>query len=172
MLVSKQQRVFEQWIEEHKGVVLKVVRVHAANVADQDDLFQDIAFQLWRSIPSFQGKAKVSTWIYRVALNTAMVWHRSQNKQRHSREPMYVVNEPSGLEASPCKSLEQHEELDWLYKEVHKLPTADRSLALLYLDATSYQEIGEILGMSTNHVGVKLNRLKKRLRDANKRRDR
>lgn len=78
MLVSEQQRVFEQWIEEHRGVILKVVRVHAVNVADQDDLFQDIAFQIWRSIPSFQGKARVSTWIYRVALNTAMVWHRSQ----------------------------------------------------------------------------------------------
>lgn len=172
MLVSTQQKVFERWIEEHKGVILKVSRVHAANSLDQEDLFQDIAFQVWRSIPSYRGKAKVSTWIYRVALNTAMVWNRSQKKHRCSREPLYSVNEPHDPETSPTEFLEMREELDWLYKEIRKLPTADRSLTLLYLDAKSYHEIGEILGMSTNHVGVKLNRLKKHLRDASQRRDR
>ena len=63
MLASKQEHLFEQWIEEHKGVILKVVRANAAHREDQDDLFQEIAFQVWMSIPSFQERAKVSTWI-------------------------------------------------------------------------------------------------------------
>jgi RNA polymerase sigma-70 factor (ECF subfamily) len=172
MLVGEQKRVFEQWIQEHKGVILKVVRVNAANAEDRNDLFQEIAFQVWRSIPSFQERAKVSTWIYRVALNTAMIWHRSQKKHRHSREPLCVANEPSDSDTTPSESLENQEELDWLYEEIRKLPTVERSLALLYLDARSYQEIAEILGISTTHVGVKLNRLKKHLGDAYKRRDR
>ena len=163
MLVSEQEEIFEQWIAEHKGVILKVVRANAADLEDQNDLFQEIAFQIWRSISSFQERAKVSTWIYKVALNTAMVWHRSQKKHRHMRESLYVVNEQSDSNQSPSESLEKQETLDWLYEEIRKLPKVERSLALLYLDASSYEEIAEILGISITHVGVRLNRLRKHL---------
>ena len=163
MLAGKQENLFKQWIEEHKGVILKVVRANAADPDDQDDLFQEIAFQVWLSIPSFQERAKVSTWIYKVALNTTMVWHRAQKKHRHMREPLYLVNEKSYSGEDPSKSMESREELEWLYEEFRKLPTVDRSLALLYLDEFSYQEIADILGISTNNVGVKLTRLRKHL---------
>jgi RNA polymerase sigma-70 factor (ECF subfamily) len=169
MFVGEQEKVFERWIQEHKGLILKVVRVTAVNTEDQNDLFQEIAFQIWRSIPSFQEKAKVSTWIYRVALNTAMVWRRSQRKHRHLRERSCVANESSDSDTSPSKDLENREELGWLYEEIRKLPAVDRSLALLYLEARSYQEIAEILGISITHVGVKLNRLKKHLGEAYRR---
>ena len=171
MLAGEQEKLFERWIQEYKHVILKVVRANAANAEDQNDLFQEIAFQVWRSIPSFQERAKVSTWVYRVALNTAMTWHRSQKKQRQLRESMYVVNEPFISETSPSESLENQEELNWLYEEIRKLPAIERSLALLYLEARSYQEIAEILGISTTQVGVKLNRLRKHLGDAYRRRD-
>lgn len=82
-----------------------------------------------------------------------------------------MVSEPSDSDTSPSESLEKREELDWLYQVIRKLPTVDRSLAMLYLEAKSYQEIAEILGISTTHVGVKLNRLKNHLGDARKRRD-
>ena len=171
MLASKQKHLFEQWIEEHKGVILKVVRANAADAEDQDDLFQEIAFQVWLSIPSFQERAKVSTWIYKVALNTTMVWHRAQKKHRHMREPLYLVNEKSCSGEDPSTSMESRERLDWLYEEIRKLPRVDRSLALLYLDEFNYQEIADILGISANNVGVKLNRLKKHLDRAFARRD-
>ena len=158
-------------IEEHKGVILKVVRANAAAPEDQDDLFQEIAFQVWLSIPSFQERAKVSTWIYKVALNTTMVWHRAQKRHRHMREPLYLVNEESCSGEDPSKSMESREKLDWLYEEIRKLPKVDRSLALLYLDEFSYQEIADILGISINNVGVKLNRLRKHLDKAFARRD-
>ena len=160
MLKGKQENLFEQWIEEHKGLILKVVRANAADPEDQDDLFQEIAFQVWLSIPLFRERAKVSTWIYKVALNTTMVWHRAQKRHRHMREPLYLVNERSYSADDPSQSMESREKLDWLYAEIRKLPKVDRSLALLYLDEFSYQEIADILGISTNNVGVKLNRLR------------
>jgi RNA polymerase sigma-70 factor, ECF subfamily len=172
MLFGDQERLFEGWIQEHKGVILKVVRANAANAEDQNDLFQEIAFQVWRSIPSFRGEAKVSTWMYRVALNTAMIWRRSEKKHRHLHDSLYVVNEPSDSNEIPSESLENREKLEWLYEEVRKLPTIERSLVLLYLDARSYEEIAEILGIAITHVGVKLNRLKKYLGDAYRRGDR
>jgi len=166
MLAGKREGLFERWIEEHKGLILKVVRANAADPEDQDDLFQEIAFQVWLSIPSFQEKAKGSTWIYKVALNTTMVWHRAQKKHRHMREPLYLVDEKSHSGEDPSKSMESREKVDWLYEEIRKLPKVDRSLALLYLDEFSYQEIADILGISINNVGVKLNRLRKHLDDA------
>ncbi len=171
MLPRKREHLFEQWIEEHKGVILKVVRANAADPDDQDDLFQEIAFQVWLSIPSFQERAKVSTWIYKVALNTSMVWHRVQKRHRHMRDPLYLVNEEAYSGDDPSKSMESREKLGWLYEEIRKLPRVDRSLALLYLDEFSYQEIADVLGISINNVGVKLSRLRKYLEKAFARRD-
>jgi len=166
MFAGEQKRLFEKWIEEHRGVILKVVRANAADPEDQDDLFQEIAFQVWRSIPSFRERAKVSTWIYRIALNTTMVWHRTQKKHRHMREPLYLVNDAFCSGDDPSASLEDREKLDWLYEQIRKLPIVDRSLALLYLDEFSYQEIADVLGISARNVGVRLNRIRKRLDEA------
>ncbi len=169
MLAGKQENLFKQWIEEHKGVILKVVRANAANPEDQNDLFQEIAFQVWLSIPAFQKRAKVSTWIYRVALNTSLVWHRAQKKNCHGHTPLYLVNEMLDSGVDPSTSMESQEKLDWLYEEIRKLPTIDRSLALLYLDEFSYQDIADILGISINNVGVRLNRLKTHLSNSHAR---
>ena len=171
MLRGKQENLFEQWIEEHQGVMLKVVRANAADPEDQNDLFQEIAFQVWLSIPRFEERAKASTWIYKVALNTAMVWHRAQKKHRHTREPLYLINERTYACEDPSTSMERREKLDWLYEEIRNLPKVERSLVLLYLDEFSYQEIADILGISINNVGVKLNRLKKHFGRAYARRD-
>jgi len=163
MLADKQEELFEQWFEDHKGLILKVIRANAAAPEDQNDLFQEIAFQIWRSIPAFQGRSKASTWIYRVALNTAMLWHRTQRKQRNRCQPLYEAAEISGPTDDPSQSLETQEKMERLYGEIRKLPKVDRSLALLYLESCSYKEIAEILGISISLVGVKVNRLKKHL---------
>lgn len=105
MLVGEQEELFEQWVQQHKGVIIKVVRANAANTEDQNDLFQEIALQVWRSIPTYQcRRAKVSTWIYRVALNAssggrgAEPWPKLFRNMRASREteltaeyPLHVV---------------------------------------------------------------------------------
>jgi RNA polymerase sigma-70 factor, ECF subfamily len=79
---DSQEAVFKRWLKEHTGLVFKIARAFAPGDADRDDLVQEILLQLWRSLPRFEGKAKESTWIYRVALNTALAWHRGEKKPR------------------------------------------------------------------------------------------
>lgn len=155
---KRQQQIFNRWLAEHKGLLFKVVRAYAFNLADQDDLFQEISLQLWKSIPSFRQDAAESTWIYRVALNTAIGWLRREKRQ---------LAEPSSLDAveHTLKAAEtrRDERLDWLYAAISQLNEIDRSLTLLMLDGYSYREMASILGISESNVGVKINRIKKRL---------
>src|SRR6187397_1506463 len=85
--------VFKRWLTQHTGLVFKVARTFAPSEADRDDLVQDILLQLWRSLPRFEGKAKESTWIYRVALHTALAWHRGEKKRHAAHSPLLAIEE-------------------------------------------------------------------------------
>jgi len=117
------------------------------------------------SIPSFEGRSKPSTWIYKVALNSAFVWKRKTG--RHSTEigSSTVETAIDAMGITPSRAAENREDLDWLYEELRKLNKVDRSIVLLYLEDLSYREMGEILGLSESNVGVRLSRLKSRLAD-------
>lgn len=170
MTALERETLFRQWIEEYGRIIFKLVRAYAVEPHDQDDLFQEIALQLWASIPSFQGHSKPSTWIYRVALNTALVWRRKEGKHRHGREDSEVLEDVPESAPTPSRATEESETLAWLYRELHGLEKTDRSLALLYLDDMSYRDMAEILGITESNVGVRINRLKKQLADAHARR--
>src|SRR5690349_23866342 len=123
---------------------------------DRDDLFQEITVQVWRSIPSFRHESGETTWIYRVALNTAIQWVKKERKHSEAGtlDRVYVLEEYEvGVD----------EQLDWLYKQIHQLNGIDRSITLLMLDNFSYKEMADILGITESNVGVKINRIKKRL---------
>ncbi len=160
---EEQERLFKQWLSEHKGLMFRVVRAYAASREDQDDLFQEILLQVWSSIPAFRGKARVSTWIYRVALNTAFAWKRAEKRQRRGHQPLIAANEKPNPDEERRDDQRNREILNALYAEIRKLPKVECSLVLLYLDGLSYREIGNVLGISETNVGVKLNRIKKRL---------
>ena len=117
-------------------------------------MFQEIAFQVWRSIDAFTGKSAASTWIYRVALNTALAWDRTEKRREGTAERLAAQAE---LLHGPE---ERDPRLDWIYEKIAELNDVDRSLCLLMLDGFSYREISQILGISESNVGVKLNRLK------------
>ena len=87
-----QQRLFDQWLKSHRGLFFKVVRAYAFTPDDQEDLFQEIATQVWRSVPNFRGDAAVTTWIYRVALNAAIAWTRKEWKKRENKKYENGVN--------------------------------------------------------------------------------
>jgi RNA polymerase sigma-70 factor (ECF subfamily) len=159
------QVLFSAWLKEHAGLVFKVARAFAPTEADRQDLIQDILLQLWCSLPRFEGKAKVSTWIYRVALNTALAWRRKETKRRAPQIPLIEVEELPGTEEGNAHRLDREEVVARLYGAIHQLPKVDAALVLLYLDDLSYREMAEVLGISENHVGVKLNRAKKVLAD-------
>ena len=153
MLTGNRDRVFGEWIEAHKAILFKVARAYGATHADREDLFQEIAVQVWRSIDAFRGESAISTWIYRVALNTALAWNRKERKHGWGRQDLEVA----GLLTSHA---DVDPRLEWIYQRLAELDVISRSLALLMLDGFSYRDMSQILGLSESNVGVKINRIK------------
>jgi RNA polymerase sigma-70 factor (ECF subfamily) len=158
---DSRELVFRRWLKQHTGLVFKVARTFAPSHADRDDLVQEILLQLWRSLPRFEGKARESTWIYRVALNTALAWHRSENKRRAAQTPVLAIEELP--ERDDLDRRERKELVAKLYAAIRRLPKVDAALLMLYLDDLSYHQIADVLGLSETNVGVKLNRARKTL---------
>jgi len=163
MLAKNSETTFKEWIDEHLGLILRVVRSFAGTADDQDDLFQEILLQIWLSIPRFGGRAKVSTWLYRVALNTALVWNRSEKSRRRRSSRMVTLSQTVEVVQKPDNSEQDREILERLYGAIRKLPKVDASIVLMFLDGLAYSEMAEVLGISESNVGVKLNRAKKQL---------
>lgn len=157
MTEEKQQDILHDWLDRHKGLFFKVVRAYARTEEDRDDLFQEITLQVWRSIPNFRGESAETTWIYRIAFNTAIRWHSKEKKHQEGRQSMDMA---PVLEAVPEY---QDERLSWLYERIAELTETDRSLCLLLLDGFSYKEMSKIVGISESNVAVKIHRIKKYL---------
>ena len=155
---SKIAAIFTKWLQEYGGIQIKIARSFAANSEDQRDLLQEMYLQLWRSIESFAAQSKASTWIYRVCLNTAMTWQRSE-KRRHRF--LNSVDLPDFY--APPERPANAPLLDALYAAIRELRSVDRALILLYLEERSYREIGEIIGISESNTGVRLQRIKREL---------
>jgi RNA polymerase sigma-70 factor (ECF subfamily) len=155
--------LFKRLLIEHHGAVLKVARAYTLTTEDCQDLVQEILLQVWRSLPQFQGRASPSTWIYRVALNTALGWHRKEHRRQTRQQPILEVEDLSAAGLDSAQQIVQRELVDRLYAAIHQLPKADAALVLLYLDDLSYRQMAEVLGISEGNVGVKLNRAKKAL---------
>lgn len=154
-MIDKQQEIFQDWLQTHRGLLFKVVRAYAFNDEDRDDLFQEITLQVWRSIPNFRGESKESTWIYRIAFNTAIRWKGKEKKHQEGRQSI------EGVPVLHAQPEYQDDRLSWLYEQIAKLPETDRSLCLLLLDDFSYKEMSKIIGLSESNVAVKIHRIKK-----------
>ena len=165
MTAQEQEAIFRRWLDEHIGLMLKVVRGCAASPQDQDDLFQEVLLQMWSSIPAFRGEAKETTWIYRVAFNTALAWRRGERRRREGHERVVKFGELPETQPSHVDSSPEQEIVERLYAAIRQLPKMDAALALMHLDGLSYQEMAEVVGISENYIGVKLNRIRHQLAD-------
>lgn len=163
MRSDEQETIFRRWLNDHTGLILKIVRACAATPEDQEDLFQDVLVNLWSSVRAFRGDAKETTWIYRVTFNTAMAWRRTERRRRQKHESLIKFDASPQTFSGPDESLPQREIVEQLYAAIRQLPKLDASLALMHLDGLSYQEMSEVLGISENYIGVKLNRIRKQL---------
>lgn len=157
------EAVFKTWLQEHSGIVFKVARAYTFTDEDRKDLVQDILLQLWISLPQFEGKAKASTWVYRVALNTALASHRKSQRRRDRQIPLLEVEDVPAVGNADVQRLRDKEVVERLYTAIRQLSKADAALVLLYLDDMSYREMAEVLGISENNLGVKLSRVRKQL---------
>ena len=156
MSESDRRRIFQGWIDQHRGLIFKIVRAYADTAMDREDLFQEVAVQLWRSVSSFKGESRETTWIYRVALNTAIRWLHVEKR----RDRIDIQDAQSVLRESESPVDEQ---LAWLYTEIARLDDVDRSIALMMLDDLSYKEMSTVLGITESNVGVRIHRIKKQL---------
>jgi RNA polymerase sigma-70 factor, ECF subfamily len=154
---TRQKQIFDEWLGRHKGIIFKILRAYAFIPHDQDDLFQEISLQLWQSIPDFRGESKASTWIYRVALYTALVWARKERRQPPTL-PLADIEQTLVVTAQP-----ENDRLDWFYEQIGQLEPMDRSVCLLLLDGFGYKEMADMLGISESNVGVKVHRIKQHL---------
>ena len=154
MQEAEWNRVFESWIDEHKAILFKVARVYGATQSDREDLFQEIALQVWHSVEAYRGDCAATTWIYRVALNAALAWRRKERRHRQGRKD---IEDATDLLVAPSG---HDPRLDWIYQRIAALDELNRALALLMLDGCSYREMAQILGLSESNVGVKINRIK------------
>jgi len=158
MSEKEQKQIFEEWLAKHKSLLFKVARSFAFTHGDQDDLFQEISIQVWRSVLKFKEQSAVSTWLYRIALNTAITWSKKEKKHQDGRQE---IDSMTNILHENVKHID--ERLIWLYDEIAKLNKIDRSLALLMLDGFNYREMAEVLGISETNLGVKVHRIKKHL---------
>lgn len=144
-------------MDEHQGIVHHISALYANGLEERNDLSQEIILQLWRSFSSFQNQSKFSTWLYRVGLNTAITYLRKSKKIKWTT-----------LEKAENIAIDTHDALDedikYLYQAISCLSKIDRAITMLYLEEQSYEEMAEILGISPVNVGVRINRIKKRLK--------
>lgn len=156
-----QQDRFLNLLEEHKKILYKVASAYCRNPADRQDLVQEIVVQLWRSFDRYDESYRFSTWMYRIALNVAISFSRSEARRARNTVPAEV----SLLEiADERESTAPDENLQLLQQLLAQLDELDRALMILYLDGHRYDAIAEVLGISETNVGTKIGRIKQRLR--------
>lgn len=150
---------FEQLVRENTAILNKICRVYTNSEEDFDDYYQEVTIQLWSSFQNFRGDSQVSTWVYRVAINTCLGLLRKEKRriptdELHDRHEISESNEQAILD----------EQLQKLYRAIKKLKEVDRAIILLHLEDKSYKEVAEIMGISLSNVGVKISRIKTQLK--------
>jgi len=148
---------FIEQIELNQGILHKVCGMFCNVSHDKEDLYQEIILQLWKSWPKFKGNSKLSTWMYRVALNTAI----SMSAKTKKHKP--VQDSPTREGSIDDDESVTEEDINLLHKAISKLSDIERAVILLYLEEKSYEEIAEITGLSKSNVGVRILRIKKKL---------
>lgn len=156
----KQEEFFNQLVRENKSTIYTVCYMFSRDEDEVNDLFQETLINIWKGIDGFREESKVSTWIYRVALNTCLLQERKKKKEVQ-RVPLKMdVNffEDNDANAAQVRQLHQR---------IGQLGLVDRAIVMLWLEGMSYEEIGSVMGISAQNVGVKLFRIKEQLKKMN-----
>jgi RNA polymerase sigma-70 factor (ECF subfamily) len=147
-------------VTENQGIIHKVCGIYCDTQEDREDLFQEITAQLWRAFPTFRAESKISTWMYRVSLNTAIT-HFKKDKRRPDKDEL----DQNRVQVPDIEYDTTYEEnLKLLHKAIEELTGVEKSIILLYLEEKKYDEIAEIVGITQNYVRVKMNRIKAKLK--------
>lgn len=156
--MKETETIFLSLINQHQEIIHKISKMYMKEAENQRDLFQEIIVQLWKAYPTFKGKSKFSTWMYRVALNTALVYFKKENR----KVDQALLDDNLNI-ADVNDGESEEEKLDYLYKAVQELNAVEKALIFLFLENQSHREIAENLGISEINARVKLNRTKEKL---------
>jgi RNA polymerase sigma-70 factor (ECF subfamily) len=161
MIDNRQKDQFLDILEKNIGIIIKISRAYSNTLHDKQDLINDITLELWKSFGRFKGDSKISTWIYRIALNTSMNYKRNREKDRlFFLDDLKQIENLSWLIEQPDSS---HSEI--LYQCIDELNQLNKAIILLYLDGNSHDEISEITGISKTNVGTRISRIKEQIKD-------
>lgn len=155
------EKNFVELLLKHQNILHKICRLYTFDEDEHKDLFQEITIQLWKAYPNFRGESKFSTWAYRVALNTAITLFRKKSKRVGTTSMDLLMYQFKSEEYNS----EEEEQLKLMYQGVHQLSDIDKALVYMYLEDKDYAEISETLGISEVNARVKMNRIKKKLKD-------
>lgn len=147
-------------LEKHQNIVHKICRIYTNDQDSHNDLFQEITIQLWKAYPKFRGDSKFSTWMYRVALNTAITLYRKSSRSIKTHD----IDQVSFMISSTEYDDQSEQQLKLMYGAVKQLNDIDKALVFLYLEDQSYREISDTLGISEVNARVKMNRIKTKLK--------
>jgi RNA polymerase sigma-70 factor (ECF subfamily) len=144
----------------YSGIIIKICRAYTDSQEDFEDYYQEVCLQIWRSKDKFRGDSKWSTWIYRLSLNICLTLIKKKKKTRQYFNNDAVNQYEEGEENSAFSN----ENLNFLYEAIKRLSEIDRAIILLYLEEKPNKEIAEIIGTTPNNIGVRVNRIKERLK--------
>ena len=150
---------FISLLEKNLGIILKISKAYTNTAQDREDLVNDIAYEMWKALPNFRGKSKVSTWIYRIALNTAMNYQKKSRRKRDFLQDA-IVYYP---DETPHKN-DSNPQVELLYDWIAELDEFSKAIILLYLDGYRHNEIAELTGISKTNVGTRISRIKEQLK--------
>ena len=158
-MIGEEQK-FINLINQHQGLIHKICLMYEHDQDDRNDLFQEIVLQLWKSFPTFRGEAKITTWMYRIALNTAISGYRKQKrlvKTEDLQELHFNITEINSGD-----SLE--EDFQRLQSAIRQLTEIERAMIMMAMEEVPYEEIAETIGITQNNVRVRMNRIREKLR--------
>jgi len=161
MTDSKQKDQFLDILEKSIGIILKIARAYSKTLHDKEDLINDILLELWKSFGRFKGDSKISTWIYRVALNTSMNY-----KRKRERDRLLFMNDLKQIEnQSWFTEQPDPSQYEILYQCINELNQLNKAIILLYLDGNPHDEISNIIGISKTNVATRISRIKEQIKD-------
>ena len=161
MTDSRQRDQFLNILEKNIGIITKIARAYSKLPHDKEDLINDITLELWKSFARFKGDSKISTWIYRVALNTSMNYKRKKERDRlFFLDDLKQIENQSWLIEQPDSS-----NSEILYQCIDELNQLNKAIILLYLDGNSHDEISDITGISKTNVSTRISRIKEQIRN-------
>jgi RNA polymerase sigma factor (sigma-70 family) len=166
MKEKEKRELFNQVYQDNKELIFRLCRGFLGPGPEAEDLFQEIFLKVWNNLESFRGQSKVSTWIYRIGTNTALLYRKRKARRQKREAPLLntAVDQPHTGSSDLEEKIRYDRQLDALLQLIQSLNKMDRIIITMALEGFSYKEIAEVSGLTVNHVGVRINRIKKHLR--------